>query len=109
MGTMANDMLSFRRETMHGLYENIVPLLMYHEHLGPQAAVDRVGEMVHESYARFHEAEEALLGDDVEERDRELVERYLLACKDKIMCNLHWRYVLSPYLRTYGATLEWRP
>ena len=44
-----------------GLYENIVPLLMYHERLSPQAVMNRADILMHESYARCYAAEAALM------------------------------------------------
>ncbi|MCJ1404736.1 hypothetical protein MMC11_007962 [Xylographa trunciseda] len=90
MGTMANDLLSMRREVMHGQFESLVPLMMYHNDLGVQAAVDRGTEMIHESYHRFDQAEQELYH-EVSSENLGTVKAYLAACKDLIMCNLHWR------------------
>ena len=75
---------------MHGQFESLVPLMMYHNGLEVQAAVDRGTEMIHESYHRFYQAEQELCH-EVSSEDLENVKAYLAACKDLIMCNLHWR------------------
>jgi len=82
---------------MHGQYESLVPLMMYHNDLEVQAAVDRGTEMIHESYHRFDQAEEALYH-EVSSENLENVKTYLAACKDLIMCNLHWSYGLKRYM-----------
>ncbi|MCJ1307922.1 hypothetical protein MMC25_001570 [Agyrium rufum] len=82
---------------IHGQYESLVPLLMYHNKLDPQAAMDRASEMVHESYNSFNKAEQALY-EEVEPEQLENVKAYVLACKDLIMCNLHWSYGLKRYM-----------
>lgn len=76
---------------MHGQFESLVPLLMFHEHLGPQDAMERGAGMLHESYRRFNEAEQ-LLYKDVDPDSLGVTKSYVRACKDLIVCNLHWRY-----------------
>ncbi|KAL8791312.1 MAG: hypothetical protein Q9195_005931 [Heterodermia aff. obscurata] len=97
MITMCNDLLSLRRELIHGQYESLVPLLMYHEGLNPQAAVNRVTEMMHESYERFHRLE-ARLYELVDLAELENVKTYVHSFKDVVMCNLHWSYGLKRYM-----------
>ena len=97
MGIMTNDLLSLRRELIHGQYESLVPLLMYHEGLNPQAAVNRGTEMIHESYERFYQLE-ARLYEAVDLAELENVKTYVHAFKDLVMCNLHWSYGLKRYM-----------
>lgn len=75
---------------MHGQFENLVPLLMYHNNLGPQAAMDEAAKMLHGSYNRFNEAEQKLY-EEVDAGSLDTMKSYVQACKDLIMCNLHWR------------------
>ena len=75
---------------INGQFENLVPLLMYHENLRPQAAVERAVDLLHESYNRFYEAELALY-EQLGPEDLDVMKAYLQACKDLITCNLHWR------------------
>ena len=93
----SNDLFSLRRELMHGQYENVVPLLMYHEGLAPQAAVDKTTEMIHESYERFYQLE-AKLYEAVDPAELENVKTYVHAFKDLVMCHLHWSYGLKRYM-----------
>lgn len=97
MGTMGNDMLSVRRELMHGQFESLVPLLMFHEHLGPQVAMERAARMLHESYNRFNDAEQLLYA-EVDSDSLDITKSFVQACKDLIMCNLHWSYGLKRYM-----------
>lgn len=75
---------------MHGQFESLVPLLMFHDNLGPQAAMGRAAMMLHESYNRFNEAEQ-LLYEEVDSGSLDITKSFVQACKDLIMCNLHWR------------------
>ena len=75
---------------MHGQFESLVPLLMYHNNLGPQAAMECAANMLHESYNRFNEAEQELYK-EVDADNLDKMKSYVQACKDLIMCNLHWR------------------
>ena len=97
MGIMSNDLLSLRRELLHGQYESLVPLLMYHEDLSPQAAVDRGSEMIHQSYERFYLLEKQLY-EQARTEDLENLRAYLQSFKDLAMCNLHWSYGLKRYM-----------
>ena len=63
---------------------------MYHEQLGPQAAIERAKEMIHESYERFRQAEQGLY-DQTDAKDLPVIKAYLLGCKNIIMANLNWR------------------
>ena len=75
---------------MHGQFESIVPLLMYHNKLQPQAAVDRCTTMIHACYERFYDEEQKLYK-DVEPQNLEEVKACIQVFKDLVMCNLHWR------------------
>ena len=90
---------------MHGQYESLVPLVMYHNNLSPQAAVAFSTRMIHDSYERFYVSEKALYK-EISEDEIENMEAYLHACKDLIMCNLHWRYEPLPAITriTPGTT-----
>ena len=63
---------------------------MYHESLGAQAAIDRATQMMFEAYDRFDQTEHKLY-QQVKPENLKDVESYIWACKDLIMCNLHWR------------------
>ena len=63
---------------------------MYHEKMGPQAAVDRATDMLHECYARFNEEEENLYS-EVSPEDVNDIKLYVQASKDPVMSNLYWR------------------
>lgn len=95
--TMLNDLLSLRRELVHGQFESLIPLLMYHESLMPQAAVDRTSEMIHASYQRFYRIEMELYA-EVDPENIDVVKTYVHAFKDLVMCNLHWSYGLKRYM-----------
>lgn len=97
MGIMSNDLLSLRRELIHGQFESLVPLLMYHDGLTPQAAVDRGTKMIHDSYDRFYDRERRLL-EEVSPVELDSVKACLQVFKDLVMCNLHWSYGLKRYM-----------
>ena len=97
MSTITNDLLSLGKELAAGDYESLVPLLMYHERLAPQAAVDRGLDMLYESYERFYELEQQLY-EMVSSEDLLNVKAYVHACKDLVMSNLHWSYGLKRYM-----------
>lgn len=63
---------------------------MYHEKIQPQAAMQRAGEMLHKCYRTFNEVEEELYK-EVPADLQPTMNRYVKACKDLIVCNLHWR------------------
>lgn len=63
---------------------------MYHDHLEPQAAVDRAVQMLHQCYERYHKAE-AILFDEVDSQTLDTLKTCVQAYKDIVMCNLHWR------------------
>lgn len=65
---------------------------MFHEHLGPQVAMERAARMLHESYNRFNDAEQLLYA-EVDSDSLDITKSFVQACKDLIMCNLHWRLV----------------
>lgn len=64
---------------------------MYHHNLQPQAAVDRGVAMIHESYERFYQEEQALYA-EVEPEHLENMKECVQVFKDLVMCNLHWRF-----------------
>lgn len=74
----------------HGQFESMVPLLMYHHNLSAQDAMNRAAEMCHECYREFDEVEEEMYK-KIPTYLRPTMERYLMACKDLIVCNVHWR------------------
>ena len=98
MGIISNDMLSMRREIMHGQYESLIPLLMYHDGLYAQKAMDRAGDMLHECYRKFNELEIEFYKEEVPAELHPTFVKYLKACKDLIVCNLHWSYGLRRYM-----------
>ena len=63
---------------------------MYHDKIGPQAAVDRATDMLHECYARFNEEEEKLYSEVSPEIVND-VKLYIQASKHLIIANLYWR------------------
>ena len=63
---------------------------MYHDKIGPQAAVDRATDMLHECYAVFNEEEERLYSEVSPENIND-VKLYIRASKHLIMANLYWR------------------
>ena len=63
---------------------------MYHDEMGPQAAVDRATDMLHECYARLNVEEEKLYS-EVSPEDVNDIKLYVQASKDPVMSNLHWR------------------
>ncbi len=75
------------------MFDSLVPILMYNEGLGPQAAIERAKEMLHESYERFRKAE-AELYEQTDAEDLAVVKAYVSGCKNLVMANLNWRYVL---------------
>jgi hypothetical protein len=75
---------------MHGQFESLIPLLMYHGKLTAQEAMTRAGDMVHDCYRKFDEVEEEMYK-EVPADLRPTMKRYLAACKDLVVCNLHWR------------------
>ena len=75
---------------MHGQFESLVPLLMYHQKLEPQEAVDQGVAMIHESYQRFYKEEQRLY-ESVDEEFVDEVKACIQVFKDLVMCNLHWR------------------
>ena len=97
MGTISNDLISLGKEVAAGDYESLVPLLMYHECLTPQAAVDRGLDMLRESYERFYELERQLY-ELVSPEDLLNVKAYVHAFKDLVMSNLHWSNGLKRYM-----------
>ncbi len=75
---------------MHGQFESLVPLLMYHQKIKPQEAVDRTTAMIHDSYGRFYKKEQALY-EDVDPEHLDNLKACVQVFKDLVMCNLHWR------------------
>ena len=75
---------------IHGQFESLVPLLMYHQKLQPQAAVERCTAMIHDSYERFYKEEQELY-EDIEPEHLDNLKAYVQVFKDLVMCNLHWR------------------
>ena len=75
---------------MHGQYESLVPLLMYHKDLRAQEAMALAADMLHECYNKFNEVEAELY----KEVDKDLLptmNQYVKAMKDLVVCNLYWR------------------
>ncbi|KAF2704365.1 terpenoid synthase [Pleomassaria siparia CBS 279.74] len=97
MGIISNDMLSLWREIMHGQFESLIPLLMYHNNLQAQEAMALAGDMLHECYNNFNQVELELYN-EVPAELRPTMKRYVKACKDLIVCNLHWSYGLKRYM-----------
>ena len=97
MVVLTNDLFSLRKELEHGQYDNIVPLLMYHEGLNPQAAVDRVVAMLREGYERARRLEEQLYA-MVSLADLPAVKAYVHDCKNVVTANLHWSHGLKRYM-----------
>ncbi|KAF2468385.1 terpenoid synthase [Lindgomyces ingoldianus] len=97
MGIISNDMLSLRREIMHGQFESLIPLLMYHNNLQAQEAMAIAGDMLHECYIKFNEVEVELYK-EIPVDFQTTMNRYVKACKDLIVCNLHWSYGLKRYI-----------
>ena len=75
-----------------GIFDSLVPVLMYNEGLGPQAAIERAKGMLHESYERAHQAERSLY-DQADATDLPVIKAYVLGCKNLVMANLNWRQV----------------
>lgn len=75
---------------MHGQFESLIPLLMYHNNIHAQEAMTLAGNMLHDCYNRFNQVEVELYK-DVPVDLRPTMNRYVKACKDLIVCNLHWR------------------
>ena len=75
---------------MHGQFESLIPLLMYHENIQPQEAMKRAGDMLHECYNTFNEVEKELYKEVPADLKPTMI-RYVKACKDLVVCNLHWR------------------
>ncbi|KAK0514066.1 hypothetical protein JMJ35_003788 [Cladonia borealis] len=98
MMVIENDMLSLRKELLNGQLENLIPLLMYHDKIGPQAAVDRATDMLHECYAMFNEEEEKLYSEISPENIND-VKQYIRASKHPIMSNLYWSYGVKRYFK----------
>jgi hypothetical protein len=75
---------------MHGQFESLIPLLMYHNNISAQEAMDLAGDMLHEWYNNFNEVEVELYR-EVPADIRSTMSQYVKAGKDLVMCNLHWR------------------
>jgi hypothetical protein len=75
---------------MHGQFESIIPLLMYHNNLQAQEAMDHAAEMLHAYYNSFNEVELELYK-EIPVDLQPSMNRYVKACKDLIVCNLRWR------------------
>ena len=75
---------------MHGQFESLIPLLMYHERLSAQAAMDCAVAMTFESCKRFNAAEKALYA-YVDADSLPGVQAYVQACQDLLVSGLHWR------------------
>jgi hypothetical protein len=75
---------------MHGQFESIIPLLMYHNNLQAQEAMDHAAEMLHACYNSFNEVELELYK-EIPADLQPSMNRYVKACKDLIVCNLRWR------------------
>ncbi len=75
-----------------GVFDSLVPVLMYNEGLDPQAAIERAKEMLLKSYERFRQAERDLYY-QTDAEDLVVIKAYMLGCKNLVMANLNWRYV----------------
>lgn len=75
---------------MHGQFESLIPLLMYHGNIQPQEAMQRAGDMLHECYRTFNELEKEFYK-EIPAELQPTMSRYIKACKDLVVCNLHWR------------------
>lgn len=53
--------------------------------------MNHAAKMLHESYDRFNKAEQELYK-EVDAGCLHTMKAYVQACKDLIMCNLHWRW-----------------
>ena len=97
---MLIDDKQIKQKQIHGQFESMIPLLMYHQKLSPQAAIDRSVAMLHESYERFYTAEQKLYDEVKADDDPDHlieVKAYVQLFKDIVMGNLHWRLVLFPF------------
>ena len=63
---------------------------MYNNKIGAQEAMTLAGDMLHECYNKFNEIEIELYK-DIPADLRPTMITYLKACKDLVVCNLHWR------------------
>jgi hypothetical protein len=83
-----NDLLSYRKDIDQEVEHNIITLLKG-QGCSTQEAVDKVGETLDNCYKSWYRAlaELPIWGEKI---DREVL-RYLDACRDVALGNLHWR------------------
>ncbi|PTB64806.1 terpenoid synthase [Trichoderma citrinoviride] len=86
---LSNDILSYKKEVeLNDAGNNLITILKA-QHLSDQEAMDEIGRMLDACYETWYRAVEELPAWG-EETDREVL-RYLDACRNVGLGNLHWR------------------
>ncbi|KAI5921858.1 Presilphiperfolan-8-beta-ol synthase [Camillea tinctor] len=90
-----NDIMSYRKDKVLGVDQNIIMLLMK-QGLSPQEAIDKVGTMLNDCYKRWYTAllDMPVCGENI---DREVL-RFVEACRNVALGNLYWSFSTGRYL-----------
>lgn len=80
---------------------------MHHNSLSPQAAIDHVVKMIHQSYRRFEYAEHRLYEEavcSVYSEELRSLKVHVETCKHMVVGHLEWTYAVSRY--KVGVTMQ---
>ncbi|PCH37689.1 terpenoid synthase [Wolfiporia cocos MD-104 SS10] len=102
--TWSNDIFSYNVEQSRGDTHNMIPILMIHQGLSLQEAVDYVGQLCKETIDGFIENQKRIpsWGPEV---DREVV-LYVQGLQDWIVGSLHWSFMTERYFGKSGAEVK---
>ncbi|KAI1206482.1 Presilphiperfolan-8-beta-ol synthase [Annulohypoxylon truncatum] len=102
LALLANDILSYKKDIAMGVDQNIIILLM-NQGLSAQQALNRISDMINECYKRYYVAlaNMPIWG---EKTDRSVL-RFVEACRDAALGNLHWSFKTGRYLGNGGSQL----
>lgn len=94
---IVNDLLSLQKELMQSQYDSLVPLLMHHQGLTLQEAVDRAVQMLHEVYDRLQK-HSIHLSRQLTLKHAEEVKACIRIYMDMVTSNLNWSFGCKRYV-----------
>ncbi|KAI0889276.1 Presilphiperfolan-8-beta-ol synthase [Annulohypoxylon maeteangense] len=102
LALLANDILSYKKDIALGVDQNLIVLLM-NQGLSAQQALNKISSMIHNCYKRYYMAlaNMPIWG---EKTDR-VVLRFVEACRNAALGNLHWSFKTGRYLGSGGNQL----
>ncbi|KAI1345611.1 terpenoid synthase [Xylaria sp. FL0043] len=97
--SLSNDMMSLKKEIIHGDIDSIVPVLVYNRGFSVQEAIADTCKELEKNINRFDETADDLVA-IVQEKQPEVVEDlkyYIVGCRHNQMANLLWSLVTTRY------------